>query len=158
MDTLYNNSKAGNQPKNKHLKNTGDIFISNHHHSRKPARTAGDIQAKIDLRAIVRLHVGQPMYSSQTADTHVFPFDPDGSEIHVFYSYYRNPDTGDRGGAIKFIQRARRCSYDQAIAYLEGWHDSQAAVKPIVIPVQHPADKHPVQLSLFALLNERVCP
>lgn len=149
MDTLYNNSKAGNQPKNKHLKNTGDIFIS---------RSAGTIQAKIDLRRLVKVHCGQPLFSSSTADTHINPFNPDSPDLHVFSSYYRDPVTGDRGGAIKFIQRARRCSYDQAIAYLEGWHDSQAVSKPIVIPVQHPADKPPVQLSLFALLNERVCP
>ena len=149
MDTLYNNSKTENQPKNKHLKNTGDIFIS---------RSAGTIQAKIDLRRLAKIHCGQPLFSSSTADTHINPFNPDSPDLHVFSSHYRDPVTGDRGGAIKFIQRIRRCSYERAIAYLEGWHDCQAVGQAASIESPKPVEQPPVQLSLFALLKESVCP
>lgn len=48
-------------------------------------------------------------------------FNPDNPEYHIFKNYFRNPVTGDRGGAIKFVQKTRRLSYDQAIEFLVGW-------------------------------------
>lgn len=87
---------------------------------------AGDIQAEIDLRLLARVHLGQPLFSSPTADTHIDPFFLNGGVLHITQTHYRDPENYDnRGGAIKFIQKFRRCSYGHALSYLEGWRDRQ---------------------------------
>lgn len=87
--------------------------------------SAGDIQAQIDLRLLARLHLGPPLFSSATADTHINPFNPDSSDLHVFSSHYRDPVTGDRGSAIKFLQKLLNMSYERAVGYCWGWLDAQ---------------------------------
>lgn len=131
-----------------------DYSIKHNKTGHENQRSAGDIQAQVSLRLLAKLHLGQPLFSTSLADTHINPFDPDSNGLHVFDDYYRAPDTGDRGSSIKFIQRLRRCSYDQALAYLEGWLDRQSIM---TAPIQNERleEKTPVQLALFALKQER---
>ena len=62
------------------------------------------------------------------------------------------PATGHRGGAIKFIQKVRGCSYSDAIAYLEGWLDLIAFAKSINLETANA--QLPMQLPLFKFIAE----
>lgn len=88
--------------------------------------TSGEIQARVDLQALARVYLGNGMPGGDCI-SYYSPFDPDdmNGSFQVFPGYYRDVRNGDRGGAIKFIQKVRRCSCDQAVAYLEGWLHGQ---------------------------------
>lgn len=131
----------------------------------KANRKAAEIQAEIDLRLLAEIHLGKPLFSTSSADTHMNPFDPDGSELHISHSHYRDPATGSGGDAIKFIQKVKSLSCAGAIAYLEGWLDCQgradlhgenAHLHNQKIEDFPQVEKSPVQLALFALRQERL--
>lgn len=83
---------------------------------------AGGIQERVDLQHLARALLGNTGTPGGDATVYLIPaFNPDNPEYHIFKNYFRNPVTGDRGGAIKFVQKMRRLSYDQAIAFLVGW-------------------------------------
>lgn len=144
MDTLSSKPNPQHPQKIKHLSNAGDNFVSGN---------GASIQAQIDLRTLVRFLCGPPLFSSSSADTHINPFNPDSDGLHISNSHYRDPATGDRGGAIKFIQKFKHLSYAGAVAYLEGWLDGQAVQK-----ATETAESPPVQLVLFSLPKASVCP
>jgi hypothetical protein len=135
-----------------------------HNETKKSTRNAGDIQALVNLRVLAIYHLGQPLFSTPSADTHINPFDPDGDCLHISNSHYHDPTNRHcRGGPIKFVQKVRQCSYEQAISYLEGWQDCQAHTDgvtvekhPINKPIERP-QKPPIQLNLFDLLTNGAC-
>jgi hypothetical protein len=79
------------------------------------------LQKSVDLRLIAAALWGVPSFESESACTYPNYFDPDGSDVHIMRDYWRNPLNGDRGGAIKFIQKHFRCSYAYAVGFLHGW-------------------------------------
>lgn len=112
--------------------------------------TASAVQALVNLQELARFHLGAGMFGGE-ARVYILPeFDPDHSEYHFHPHYFRNPVTGDRGSAITFICRIRRCGPDQALAYLAGWLDARAAYSgDLPNAPQHRST--PVQLALFSL-------
>lgn len=83
--------------------------------------TPADIQRRVDLQQLARFYLGPGIPAGQALVFWIPQFDPDHPDYHVYRDYFRNPTTGDRGSAIKLVMRLRRCPYDQAIAFLEGW-------------------------------------
>lgn len=83
---------------------------------------SGEIQAKVDLQRLAREFLGEGMPGG-TGTAYLNPFNPDDGEgtFLVFKTHYWDVRTGDRGSALKFIMRMRRCSYANALAFLEGW-------------------------------------
>lgn len=83
---------------------------------------ADEIQKHIDLQALARVFLGQGMPGGDCV-TYFSPFDPDDhlGSFQVFKGHYRDTRNGKRGGAIRFVSKIRNCSYDQAIAFCEGW-------------------------------------
>lgn len=91
--------------------------------SKKPAqRPGGDVQSRIDLQELVKDHLGEGLPGGSCI-SYQSPFDPDdfGYSWQVFKTYFRDVRNGDRGGAIKFVQRWHRCSKEMAIGILIGW-------------------------------------
>ena len=142
-------------------------YSTKHAHNKptkKSIRNASDIQANINLRVLAIYHLGQPLFSTPSADTHINLFDPDGDCLHISNSHYHDPsNTRNRGGPIKFIQRVRRCSYEQAVSYLEGWLDCQRSTAGVTVE-EHPINQRieqpyqpPIQLNLFDLLTNGAC-
>lgn len=93
-------------------------------------RDAGAIQEQVDLQVLARLFLGDGLLGG-AGRCYINPFDPDDDSgtFLVFKDYFRDVRTGDRGSSIKFIQRIKHCSYEHAIAYLEGWLDALEAVQ-----------------------------
>ena len=85
--------------------------------------SAGDIQARVNLQQLARVFLGDGLPGGSVMVYLLPQFNPDHPEYHIARNYYRNPATNDRGGAIRFVQRVRRCNYGQALAYLSGWLD-----------------------------------
>lgn len=84
---------------------------------------AGHIQAQVNLKMIAQHILKESMPGGICLVFFIPDFDPDNSEYQIFDRYYWNPVTGDRGGAIKFIQKVKNCSYQQAVGYIDGWLD-----------------------------------
>lgn len=92
-------------------------------------QNAGDLQRGVDLLELAAYHLGAGLPGGSARVYVLSQFDPDNPEYHFFTDYFRNPATGDRGGAIRFVQRFRRCNYGQALAYLAGWIDARNALQ-----------------------------
>lgn len=123
----------------------------------KLALATGDIQARVNLQQLAAFHLGNGLLGGSAMVFIITEFDPDNPEHHVFEGYYRNPATGDRGGAIKFIQKLKRCSYERAIGYLDGWFD-RALYQPEELKASAPVTLGPkprqLKLALTMLRNE----
>ncbi|MEL6273334.1 MAG: hypothetical protein AAFR22_26250 [Chloroflexota bacterium] len=90
--------------------------------TQKRISSAGDIQARINLQKLARHFYGEGVPAIYSVN-YINPFDPDDDygSLQVFEHHYRDVRTGNRGSAIKFVMKARRCSYTAAVAFCEGW-------------------------------------